>query len=162
MDHRPQQKRLRARKRGEMPGPARRWQMAGPSGKGSLGQTQAQPSFLAGDFGKPSPGPLYEPQKGHSTSGAKAHAQRRTGPRGTPRRVAQASPTAPCTTRDPLRLKRKGRWCRLDRPLRHGAVIGPVAGPRRLGKFLGITRCDQSVLLFQVREAISQHKANMC
>ena len=158
VDHRPQQKRLRARKRGGMPGPARRWQMAGPSGKGSLGQTQAQPSFLAGDFGKPSPGPLYEPQKGHSTSGAKAHAQRRTGPRGTPRRVAQASPTAPCTARDPLRLKRKGRWCRLDRPLRHGAVIGPVAGPRRLGKFLGITRCDQSVLLFQVREAISQHK----
>ena len=74
------------------------------------------------------------------------------------REVAQASPTAPCTTRDPLRLKRKGRRCRLDRPLRHGAVIGPVAGPRRLGKFLGITRCDQSVLLFQVREAISQHK----
>ena len=141
-----------------MPGPARRWQMAGPSGKGSLGQTQAQPSFLAGDFGKPSSGPLYEPQKGHSTSGAKAHAQRRTGPRGTPRRVAQASPTAPCATRDPLRLKRKGRWCRLDRPLRHGAVIGPLADLRRLGKFLGITRCDQSVLLFQVREAISQHK----
>ena len=158
VDHRPQQKRLRAGKRGEMPGPARGWQMAGPSGKGSLGQTQAQPSFLAGDFGKPSSGPLCEPQKGHSTSGAKAHAQRRTGPRGTPRRVAQASPTAPCTTQDPLRLKRKGRWCRLDRPLRHGAVIGPVAGPRRLGKFLGITRCDQSVLLFQVREAISQHK----
>ena len=37
-------------------------------------------------------------------------------------------------------------------------MIGPVAGPRRLGKFLGITRCDQSVLLFQVREAIRQHK----
>ena len=126
VDHRPTEA---PRKRGEMPGPARRWQMAGPSGKGSLGQTQAQPSFLAVDFGKPSSGPLYEPQKGHSTSGAKAHAQRRTGPRGTPRRVAQASPTAPCTTRDPLRLERKGRWCRLDRPLRHGAVIGPVAGP---------------------------------
>ena len=88
--------------------------MAGPSGKGSLGQTQSS-------------GPLYEPQKGHSTSGAKAHAQRRTGPRGTCRRVAQASPTAPCTTRDPLRLKRKG-WCRLDRPLRHGAVTWQTRG----------------------------------
>ena len=93
-----------------------------------------------------------------SPRGAKAHAQRRTGPRGTPRRVTQASLTAPCTALDPLRLKRKGKWCRLDRPLRHGAVIGPLADPRRLGKFLGIARCDKSALLFQVREAISQHK----
>ena len=120
MGPRPLQTHLRARKRGEMPSLVRGWQTAGPSGIGSMGQTHAQPSFLAGDFGKPYSGPLYEPQTGHSPRGAKAYAQCRTGPRRTPRRVARASLTAPCTTLDPLRLKRKGKGCRLDRPPQPG------------------------------------------
>ena len=128
-----------------MPGPARGWQTAGPSGKGSIGSDPRSAVFSGR-----TPAPCMNPRR--------PYAQCRTGPRRTLRRVAQASLTAPCTTLDPLRLKRKGKWCRLDRPPWHGAVTGPLADPRSLGNPLGITRCGQSVPLFQVREVISQHR----
>ena len=81
---------------------------------------------------------------------------------------------------DPLRLKRKGKGCRLDRPPQpgtepassfshvlakgtppsgpcwHGAVTGPLTDSRPPGKPLGITRCGQRVPMFQVREVICQ------